>query len=591
MALALARRLLALALVLGLVGQISCGIDAIEEVEDPEAEGQVSTGKADGTGYSPCQTAAVLAFLNSESTDVDALRALKLSTRAAQGLVAHRDGPDATFGTADDDPFDDLVEVDKVKWVGPWSISVLVQAVEDQCAAGGVQAEVVFSPQPYSQSHVVKIAQLIDSAKSSLDVAMYSLSDAGAKAALDRAVGRGVKVRFIFEDGNADSKDPAGSKSAGLEQLGINVRYVNKIMHHKFMIVDGPRDDTSTAASATLVTGSGNWSNGAATRYDENTLFLTGVPRVVLAYQAEFNLMWDHSRDFVWDSTLPYEKSTAVIDTSNLPADPSSDSLFTSGNFKVSSTGTTFYIVRGRNSVADVIVNEILGAQSSIDVASGHLRSRPISEALMAAKAANPSLKIRVYLDGQEYLAASTHAKQLSDLAACLVKAGTSQAKQEDCKDKGFLFSYQVSEEAGIDLRYKYYAYRWDYSYAVQMHHKYLVIDGKTLIAGSYNLSDNAEHKTFENMVVLRAPEFAGLIAKYEANFNTMWSTDADGSQLADLQQKITTSSSIPLVFDPLALTWQQVNNLKSLIVANCPQVNSTEYRDDPASHKYCPRP
>ena len=40
------------------------------------------------------------------------------------------------------------------------------------------------------------------------------------------------------------------------------------------MIVDGPRDDLAAADTAWVTSGSANWSSGAATRYDENTLVI-----------------------------------------------------------------------------------------------------------------------------------------------------------------------------------------------------------------------------------------------------------------------------------------------------------------------------
>jgi len=360
-------------------------------------------------------------------------------------------------------------------------------------------------------------------------------------------------------------------------------------MHHKFMLVDGPKaGSNAVAAKATLVSGSGNWSSGAATRYDENTLFLSGVAELCLRYQQEFNLLWNHSRDFVWDSTLPYAYA-AALDLSAMIDESAQGALFTSDNFKITgSAGTTFSKVSGLNAVSDAIVAEIKAAKTSIHVASGHLRSRPIAEALMAAKQAKPSLDVKVYLDGQEYISYSTHKLQLSDLSKCLA-AGTSVSKKQSCMDKGFYFSYQVQDE-GIDLKFKYYAYRWNYNYAKQMHHKYMLIDGTTLLTGSYNLSDNAEHNTFENVAVLRAPAFSQLITKYQQNFNAMWSLDASGAKLTALKQKISSSSVIPLVFDAMALTQPQVRALKTLIIANCADVNTYAFRKNPEKHTVCYR-
>jgi phosphatidylserine/phosphatidylglycerophosphate/cardiolipin synthase-like enzyme len=562
----------------------ACG--PLEEVEDVEEEGTVTVGKADGITFSPCVSAAMLALVNDQGTGVAELRGLGVASTAAKNLIAHRDGPDTLPGTGDDDPFDDLAELDAVKYVGPLTLKRLATAVEAECQQS--KAEVVFSPQPYAQSHVAKLVPLIDASLKSLDIAMYNLSDSNVQKALQRAVQRGVKVRFISEDANADAKSPAGTKSAALEDLGFDVRYVNKIMHHKFLLVDGPRSDIAAAQTAGLVTGSANWSSGGATRYDENTVFLSQVPRLALAYQAEFNLLWEHAHDFVWK---PYPFETGVpIDRAAQPPDPATDAAFTSDNFTVKPGGTTFYASSGKNTVADLLVKEIMAAKSSIHIASGHLRSRPVSEALMAAKKANPALDIKVYLDQQEYISASGHADQVSELQKCMAAAGTSVAKQEDCQDRGFLYSYAVTQ-AGIDLKYKVYAYRWDYSYAKQMHNKYFIFDGKTLVTGSYNLSDNAEHNTFENVAVLRAPAYAALIAKFEGNFAKLWATDGSGTLLAALTEKIKTAPEIPIVFDPMALTWQQMTSLKQLIAQNCPAVNSEEFRTNAAKHFTCPRP
>jgi phosphatidylserine/phosphatidylglycerophosphate/cardiolipin synthase-like enzyme len=216
----------------------------------------------------------------------------KVTSAAAKALLAYRDGADATIRTADDNLFDTVREVDDVKGVGSATLKRLVTLADTRgylAAEKAKQREVIFSPQLAAESHNAEVARVIASAKSSLDIAMYSYSDAGIAAALADAVKRGVKVRFIFETASEDRKATtsaalAATKSGKLEAMGVDVRWVNKIMHHKLMIVDGPRDAAEAASTATLVTGSGNWSNGAATVYDENTLFMTGYPELGAAH-------------------------------------------------------------------------------------------------------------------------------------------------------------------------------------------------------------------------------------------------------------------------------------------------------------------
>jgi phosphatidylserine/phosphatidylglycerophosphate/cardiolipin synthase-like enzyme len=559
-----------------------CALDA-EPLDGPDDIGVAPGGKADGSDYTACELDGVVRWLNA-GTSVDALIAGGVHSRTARNLVAHRDGADAVFATGDDDLFDDIGEVDGVSYVGPVAISRLVSNVEASCAAG--RTEVIFSPQPYEQSHLVRVRELIDGADGSIDIAMYSFRDAAINDALARAVARGVSIRMIYDGASADRTAPEGTTSARLEAMGIEVRWVNKVMHHKLAIIDGRGD----GSEAVVVTGSGNWSNSAATRFDENTVVIHSNAELAQRYQAEYEHLWANSRELVWNESIEHVPTSSVAITAD---DPSVDALFTSANFTTSVStryGATFSVVPGRNVVADRWVALILGARRSIRIASGHLRSRPVAEALLEAQRRNPELDIRVYLDGQEYLAAGTHEIQERELAECIEAAGSSVSRQQACLDRGFLFSYQL-HEAGIPLRYKYYAYRWDHSYADQMHHKYMVVDEEILVTGSYNLSDNAEHATMENVVVFQGEPHRALVDAFIDNFDAIWVTgEEDGLYDTFLASLGTTTGDIPIVFAPMALDWAQVTALKRAIRSACPAVDSTEYREHPETHRYCAR-
>jgi phosphatidylserine/phosphatidylglycerophosphate/cardiolipin synthase-like enzyme len=527
---------------------LACGADPAATLESDATE--VFPAASD-------EALSIVAMVNDPATTAEVLRAGGVTARAAKNLLAHRDGPDATPRTTDDDPFDALAEVDAVPQVGSATIRKLAELAD---ARGYLEAQrrrevsVIFSPQPIATSHNARVADLIYGAERSIDVAMYSYSDPGIHAALADATARGVKVRFLFETASKDRKltgaQLQSSRSGRLESIGVDVRWVNKIMHHKFMIVDGPRDSLDAAKTAHVVSGSGNWSNGAATKYDENTLFLSAMPEVALRMQREFDTLWEGSRDLVANPELVFEASTVDVTDADLPVAPGFDALFTSANF--TANGDTFSLT-GADTVADGLVAAIEAAEDRIHVASGHLRSRPVSEALMRKRAEDPDVEIRVYLDGQEYISASTHTQQETNLEACLSLANT-EAKQRSCRDKGFLFGYAIGR-AGIDVRYKYYAYRWDVTYAAQMHNKFLIVDD-ALYTGSYNLSDNAEHNTFENMLVFRGPEFRELVGAYEDEFEAMWSTGE--GKLDGLMETIRTETTIPIVFDAMSLSWQR---------------------------------
>jgi len=272
--------------------------------------------------------------------------------------------------------------------------------------------------------------------------------------------------------------------------------------------------------------------------------------------------------------------------------DPVVDAVYTSSNFKTSVTsyGATFSVISGKNTVADKLVELIQNSNTSIHLASGHLRSHPVAEALLAKHAENPDMDIRIYLDNQEYISQSTHEDQQDELQTCLDTAGTDTNKQLECYESGMYFSYAM-QDAGIDLRFKYYCYRWDYTYAPQMHHKYFVFDGKIIASGSYNLSDNAEHNTIENMVIYDGSVFPEIVEAFESNFESMWATDDNRDLYQSLLNLIeNTDDPIPLTFDPMALTWEEVTNLKRQIRTYCPAVDSEEYRKEPTKHTVCYR-
>jgi phosphatidylserine/phosphatidylglycerophosphate/cardiolipin synthase-like enzyme len=576
----------------------ACPSPADDEGGDGEND-SFAIGKADG-GVDPesDEAKAVLLVVNDLELDFTAFDdVVKLDRRAAEGIIEHRDGPDGEPGTEDDDLFDDLEELDEVKFVAQTAFDALLKyaitegyldRVRD---TGPMMTDVVFSPQPSEQSHNARVASLIDGARETIDVAMYSFSNASVRTALQSAAERGVEIRFLFETANDDRKLEGeallDSASGQLEEHDIDVRWVNKIMHHKFMIIDGPRDDLSRATTAMVATGSANWSNSAATRYDENTLFLRGHEELTLRLQQEFNHLWHHSRDFVANEAIEFSPSGVEIGEEDIPDGPDEHAFFTSDNFDIKDGDDTFRIT-GRNRVSDQLIAAIQNADESIFVASGHLRHRGISEAIMAKLEEDPELDVRIYLDAQEYISEFTHDDQVDELEECLAEANT-ESQRRNCLDKGFLFGFVIGE-AGAHVRYKWYAYRWHFTYAAQMHHKYLIIDGDELWTGSYNLSDNAEHNTFENMLHFTGESSRELIDTYEANFEAIWETGRAEDLLSDLRDEIETSDVIPMVFDPMALEHEEVRALKSLILDNCTQANSTDFRQHPDRHLVCER-
>ncbi|MEM6957604.1 MAG: phospholipase D-like domain-containing protein, partial [Myxococcota bacterium] len=428
-----------LSILLALVGCAS------ESASSPDSENAVAVpgGKADDLSHSPCTVGAVVDLLNDPDITADSLRAGGLHTRAANNIVQTRLGPDGQRGTDDDVFFADIVEVDDVPWVGPVALEQLTAMAPCEPPSGEGSADVIFSPQPFERSHLARAVELIDGAEESLDVAMYSMSNSDVIEALGRAAARGISIRMIFHPAQSERRDPEGTRSGRLEAAGIDVRYINKIMHHKFVLVDGPRGNPART-SGWLMTGSGNWSNSAGNRYDENALIIEGHAELMLRYQREFDLLWDYSRDFegqAFEQLHVDPIGQGVIDAND---DADVEAYFTSANFRTTESarwGRGFSLVgdRGIDEVADQLVRLIENARSSIRIASGHLRSRPVAEALIAAVERNPDLDVRIYTDAKEFISASSHARQVENRQECLEEATTDNQRQQ-CYDVGFLY-------------------------------------------------------------------------------------------------------------------------------------------------------
>ncbi len=122
----------------------------------------------------------------------------------------------------------------------------------------------------------------INKAQSNIDIAIYSFTADATRDALIAARNRGVTIRIIADNSQAEG---SGSEITTLEGLGFDLKRMTGIaggiMHNKFMLLD----------SRVLFTGSYNWSASAESSNYENALFLTGST-TIQNYKAEFERLW-----------------------------------------------------------------------------------------------------------------------------------------------------------------------------------------------------------------------------------------------------------------------------------------------------------
>lgn len=150
---------------------------------------------------------------------------------------------------------------------------------ESVCATCTVEAFFV-SP---SIDNVIeaRLIKILDEAKETILLAMYSFTDDQLGDAVVRAYARGVSVRVIL-DGAQDTAQ--GGEYQKLKDAGIPiiVEKVSGLMHHKYLVVDG----------LITVTGSYNWTEAANRENFENIVVIV-CREVAQAFTAEFERVWE----------------------------------------------------------------------------------------------------------------------------------------------------------------------------------------------------------------------------------------------------------------------------------------------------------
>ena len=141
----------------------------------------------------------------------------------------------------------------------------------------------------YSNHIADTVVAYINRAKYTIDVAMYSFiysaNYANIAAAMDSAVNRGVKIRWIYE--GSSSQTGMANLNPVIDTFG---RYDNgsAIMHNKVMIIDANSADPNDAV---VYTGSMNWTVQQFNTDYNNVLFIQDSA-LAHAYTDEFNMMW-----------------------------------------------------------------------------------------------------------------------------------------------------------------------------------------------------------------------------------------------------------------------------------------------------------
>jgi len=137
--------------------------------------------------------------------------------------------------------------------------------------------DVYFSP---GDECLTAIRRQFELSQRRVDICVFTITDDRITSSILDAHRRGVVIRLITDN---DKTHDAGSDIRQLERAGIVVREdrTEFHMHHKFALFDG----------RTVLTGSYNWTRGAA-RYNEENLVVSSDVRLIGPFEREFNELW-----------------------------------------------------------------------------------------------------------------------------------------------------------------------------------------------------------------------------------------------------------------------------------------------------------
>ncbi|KAI8391671.1 uncharacterized protein BYT42DRAFT_557662 [Radiomyces spectabilis] len=122
---------------------------------------------------------------------------------------------------------------------------------------------------------------VIDSARDTIDICVFSITDDDVADALISANQRGVKVRIITDNRQAAIKGADAARLQADYGIPYKTDRTTGYMHNKFAIID----------HATLINGSFNWSNGARFKNREN-IMITNIPTCITQFDKQFEALW-----------------------------------------------------------------------------------------------------------------------------------------------------------------------------------------------------------------------------------------------------------------------------------------------------------
>lgn len=372
-------------------------------------------------------------------------------------------------------------------------------------------SKAMFSPAQGPEAFDV-IFEEIANAQDYAYITVYSWKLDGLRKAALKACENGAKVRILM-----DKRHESRTKETieELEASGcVEVRKTAKTMHEKFVIVD----------DRFLVNSSANFSSGAKYKYNESFVFLCDENTVngpeddlIEQFKHEFSILWNYGNDTKHDKNGS-ENITPIYLSDNLqevlypPACEGACLYSSSTNFSYiegEDYKLSLRTVKDSYKVQDQMLAAIDGAKKSLYMSVNYLLLEDVCTAV--ENAIKRGIDVKVASDNKS-------AKNWSDCANIL------------------------SENYGESFRFKFYSFFPNARKAILNHNKFFIVDydptlieeGKDisedtiLVTGSHNISNTAEKKQFDNMIVFKTLAHGNLYRAFYKDFEYVWNLGRD---------------------------------------------------------------
>lgn len=301
-----------------------------------------------------------------------------------------------------------------------------------------------------------KLIDNINQAKTSVDIAVYSMDSQEIRNALYRAANRGVEVVVIFSDRRKDGHD-ALLFEAPENFKRIDIESENGLLHHKFMIVDYGQEGQK------LWFGSYNFTY-LQEKFDPSFLFETDRLEIISVFHSEFKRIEGGQHGILKKSTVnPY---AALFH-------------YPQGDLEI------WFSPEDGNGLHTRLLGLINSSQEDIKLIIWNFTKSSLANALASASRRVPVL---IITDDFNY---SLEDSVFTDLQI--------QKKRRHLDNLQIITDYKRNIEVASKFKL--------HDFNSFLHHHFIIVDNKIVAFGSGNWSSNGFYRNDEGAIVSNIPQ------------------------------------------------------------------------------------